>query len=167
MALPSFRKPSFRRRPAIRCLAATAILVLSIGGPAPLAKASNLVFFVEAVRENRIDEVRELLRDGADVDAQDMFGGNTGLHWAARQGLSEMARLLLENGARVDARNDAGETPLHWAAAHGQKALLVTLIAYKANVNAIDRAGWTPLRWAEAQGQEQIARILVAAGGRR
>lgn len=130
-------------------------------------EAGNLVFFVDAVRENRIDDVRELLSDGADVNAQDMFGGNTGLHWAARQGWSEMARLLLDNGANPNARNDDNQTPLHWAAAEGRKQLLVTLIAHGAAVNAIDRAGWTPLQWAEAQGHEEIARILVAAGATR
>lgn len=147
-----------------RVLGLVAILII---GPLTALGADDLIFFVEAVRENRIDDVRELIRGGADVNAVDMFGGNTGLHWSARKGLSRMARLLLDNGARVDARNDEGETPLHWAAAHGQKTLLVTLIAHGADVNAIDRAGWTSLRWAEAQGQEEIARILVAAGGRR
>lgn len=155
-----------RRGAAKRWLAAAAIAIAAIGPLAPL-RAAPLVFFVEAVRENRIDDVRQLIKEGADVNEVDMFGGNTGLHWAARQGLSTMARLLLDHGARVNVRNDAGETPLHWAAAEGQKALLVTLIAHGADVNAVDRAGWTPLRRAEANGHEQIARILLAAGGRR
>ncbi len=149
-----------------RWLAALALTILTLG-PWSAPRGDTLVFFVDAVRQNRIDDVRELIQGGADVNAVDMFGGNTGLHWAAREGLSEMARLLLDNGARVEARNDEGQTPLHWAAAHGRKALLVTLIAHDANVNAIDRAGWTPLRWAQNQGQEEIARILAAAGGRR
>ena len=149
-----------------RRLAAAVIVILTFGF-LPCVQANPLVFFVEAVRQNRIDDVRELIRQGADVDAVDMFGGNTGLHWAARLGFSEMARLLLDNGARVDARNDEGETPLHWAAAEGRKALLVTLIAHGAYVNALDRAGQTPLSRAQTNGREEIARILVAAGGRR
>jgi ankyrin repeat protein len=133
----------------------------------PGLHAEQLIFFVEAVRDNRIEDVKELLNNGADVNAQDMFGGNTGLHWAARLGLAEMARLLIENGANPNACNDDNDTPLHWAAREGQKELLVILLAHGAKVNAVDKGGWTPLRWAEAQGQEKIARILVAAGARR
>ena len=141
------------------------VVLLLVWPLGPLA--DELIFFVDAVRENRIDQVKTMLQGGADVDAQDMFEGNTGLHWAAHLGLEEMARLLIENGANPNARNDENKTPLHLAAREGQKELLVMLIAYRANVNAIDRAGWTPLRWAEAQKQDEIVRILVAAGGRR
>ncbi|MGD9331289.1 MAG: ankyrin repeat domain-containing protein [Desulfobacterales bacterium] len=144
------------------CLAVGLILGAVAG-----SGADDLVFFVDAVRENRIDEVRSFLQQGVDVDAQDMFEGNTGLHWAARQGLVEMARLLIDYGANPNARSDDNKTPLHMAAMEGQKELLVILIAHRANVNALDRAGWTPLRWAEAQKHEDIARILMAAGGRR
>jgi ankyrin repeat protein len=141
-------------------------LVLFMGWPSR-APADTLVFFVDAVRENRIDDVRELLQSGADVNAKDMFGGNTGLHWAAHLGLAEMARLLIDNGADPNARNDDNNTPLHWAAGDGHKELVVMLLAHGANVNAVGKGGWTPLRWAEAQSQDDIARILLAAGGRR
>ena len=40
------------------------------------------------------------------------------------------------------------------------------LIARGAKVNAA-AGGETPLRWAEAHKQDEIARILIAAGGRR
>jgi ankyrin repeat protein len=129
--------------------------------------AEKLIFFVEAVRDNRIEDVKELLNSGADVNAKDMFGGNTGLHWSARLGLSEMARLLIEKGANPNIRNDDDDTPLHWAAREGQKELAVILLAHGAKVNAVGKAGWTPLRWAEVQGHSNIARILVAAGARQ
>ena len=142
-------------------------IILVLAGTTGETRADNLLFFVDAVRENRIDDVKELLRDGADVNAQDMFGGNTGLHWAARQGAAAMARLLIDNGADPNARNDADETPLHWAAAEGRKEIVVMLIARGAKVNAAAMGGETPLRRAEAHKQDEIARILIAAGGRR
>jgi ankyrin repeat protein len=129
--------------------------------------AEKLIFFVEAVRENRIEDVKDLLNSGADVNSKDMFGGNTGLHWSARLGLTEMARLLIEKGANPNIRNDDNDTPLHWAAREGQKELVVILLAHGAKINAVGKAGWTPLRWAEVQGHDNIARILVAAGARR
>ena len=146
------------------CVGLTLILIMgSIAG----SRAGNLDFFVEEVRKNRIDEVRTLILQGVDVNSRDVFGDNTGLHWAASLGLAEMARLLIDNGANVDIRNHDGNTPLHWAAGEGQKELVVILIAHGADVNARGKGGWTPLRWAEAHGQKEIARILMAAGARR
>jgi len=142
-------------------------IMLLLMGTALHAGADDLIFFVDAVRENRIDEVKELLRDGADVNTKDMFGGNTGLHWAARQGAAEMARLLIDNRANPNARNDNDETPLHWAAAEGHKEIVVMLIARGAKINAAAAGGETPLRRAQAHKQDEIARILIAAGARR
>jgi ankyrin repeat protein len=142
----------------------TLILIMgSISG----SRADDLDFFVEAVRKNHIDEVQAFILKGVDVNARDIFGENAGLHWAASLGLAEMARLLIDNGADLDIRNNDGNTPLHWAAGEGQKELVVILIVHGADVNARSKAGWTPLRWAEAQSQKEIARILIAAGGRR
>ena len=146
------------------CVGLTLILIMgSIAG----SRAGNLDFFVEEVRKNRIDEVRTLILQGVDVNSRDVFGDNSGLHWAASLGLAEMARLLIDNGADLDIRNHDRNTPLHWAAAEGQKGRGVILIAHGADVNARGKGGWTPLRWAEAHGQKEIARILMAAGARR
>jgi ankyrin repeat protein len=146
------------------CVGLTLVLIMgSISG----SRAGNLDFFVEEVRKNRIDEVRTLILQGVDVNSRDVFGDNTGLHWAASLGLAEMARLLIDNGADLDIRNHDGNTPLHWAAGEGQKELVVILIAHGADVNARGKGGWTPLRWAEAHSQKEIARILMAAGARR
>jgi ankyrin repeat protein len=142
------------------------IMALILGSDAGL-HGGELDFFVEAVRKNRSATVRDLIQQGVDVNSRDAFGDNTGLHWAAIQGLAEMARMLIDNGADVDIRNSAGETPLHWAAKEGQKELVVILIVHGANVNARSKGSWTPLRWAEAHGYKEIARILMAAGGRR
>ena len=141
-------------------------LVLILGAISG-SRAGDLDFFVEAVRNDRIDEVRAFISKGVDVNSRDVFGDNAGLHWAASLGLAEMARLLIDNGADLNIRNEEGNTPLHWAAGEGQKELVVILIVHGADVNAHNKRGWTPLRWAEAQSQKEIARILVAAGGRR
>lgn len=146
------------------CVGLALVLIMgAISG----SRASDLDFFVEAVRKDRIDEVRAFLLKGGDVNSRDVFGDNSGLHWAARLGLAEMARLLIDNGADLNIRNDEGFTPLHWAAGEGQKELVVILIVHGADVNARNKRGWTPLRWAEAQSQKEMVRILVAAGGRR
>jgi hypothetical protein len=40
------------------------------------------------------------------------FGGSTALHGAALRGADSIVRYLVENGAKVDARNGLGWTPL-------------------------------------------------------
>lgn len=42
--------------------------------------------------------------------------GNTALHFACFLGNAEMAKLLINNGARVNCTNNFGFTPLHFAA---------------------------------------------------
>lgn len=156
-------------KPHKTTLSAAALIALALVltmGLATGTLAGDLDFFVEEVRANHIGKVRTYIQNGIDVNARDVFGDNSGLHWAAILGLAEMARLLIDSGADLDIRNHEGNTPLHWAAGEGQKELVVILIAHGADVNARGKGAWTPLRWAEAQSQKEIARILIASGAR-
>lgn len=56
---------------------------------------------------------------GANVDARDPDSGWTALHFAARQGKLEAAKVLIENKAFVGVRGPDGRTPLHLAAGWG------------------------------------------------
>ena len=49
--------------------------------------------------------------EGADVNKQTQFK-NTPLHWAARNNNTEVARLLLDNGADINLKNKDNKTPL-------------------------------------------------------
>ena len=75
--------------------------------------------------------------------------GETPLHWAARFGQSQVAELLIAEGADVNAKNVVGQTPLHWAAMAGHKEIIELLIAAGAEVNAKTKRGDTPLDLAE------------------
>lgn len=47
--------------------------------------------------------------------------GYTALHYAARNGFIEICKILLQNGANIDAQTkSANATPLHKAAASGK-----------------------------------------------
>src|SRR5262249_50109133 len=76
------------------------------------------------------------------------------------------ARLLLEKGADVDARDRVGETPLHAASRRGRADFAALLIDKGASINAVGRLG-TPLDLALETGTEAVAALLVARGGRR
>jgi ankyrin repeat protein len=88
----------------------------------------------------------------------------TPLHEAVSAGLVEIARLLLEHGARVDARQGAGYTPLHQAAYNGQVEMVALLLEYKADVNAHLPNGKTPYNIAHDKGHLEVAELIRAAG---
>jgi len=69
----------------------------------------------EAVEKGDIDEVRELLEQSIDINT--LMHGKTALHIAATNQHIEMAELLLENGANVNAKDKkfGNRTPLHIA----------------------------------------------------
>jgi ankyrin repeat protein len=60
-----------------------------------------------------------LLQAGADFHSQRENGWSS-LHHAAYERHADVVRMLVEAGASVNSRNNAGETPLSWA--HRQRA---------------------------------------------
>ena len=67
-----------------------------------------------AVEENDVVLVKELIGKGADVNGVDRNGW-TALHWAVWRGFAGCTRVLLESNADVDKANHSGATPLHRA----------------------------------------------------
>jgi ankyrin repeat protein len=63
----------------------------------------------------------------------------------ALEGKTEIARLLLENGAKVNQTNRARVTALFPACMNGHLEMVKLLVSYGANVNQVDVDGRTPL----------------------
>jgi hemoglobin len=80
------------------------------GGHTPLYCVAN-----ECASETGPKVVRALLRAGADVNACGGVTRATALHMAARRGHAEIARVLLDCGAAIGARDSKGDTPLQRA----------------------------------------------------
>ena len=87
------------------------------------------------------------------------------MHGAAGYGQTEIAELLLINGAILDLKDDKyGITPLHYAAFRGHKGTTELLISKGANVNATNEEGGTPSHLAAEEGHKQIVELLIAKG---
>ncbi len=82
------------------------------------------------------------------------------LFWAAENGLTQIATLLLDQGADVNARDNFSNTPLHAAVRH--PAMVDLLLARGAEVNAQNAFGNTPLHL--AVGDLRVVEMLLAAG---
>lgn len=87
-----------------------------------------------AAQAGDLEEVRRLLGTKGDPNAFDELG-RTALHYAARHEHLEVAALLLQHGAQVDARHEPtlGNTPLGEVAATCSLKLAQLLIESGAN----------------------------------
>ena len=94
--------------------------------------------FLDAVRKRNIENVKELLDMGAQIDAVNKYG-RTPLLYAALNGHTDIVKLLLDRGAEVDARDEEGWAPLHYAALNGHTDIVRLLILRGADpLNAFD-----------------------------
>ena len=107
------------------------------------------------------ETVRALLKLGAkaDVIARNPMQVMP-LHSAASVRNAMAARLLLEHGAPVNARQQGGWTPIHAAAQNGDQATIDTLLEHGADSKAINDAGQTPGEVARGKGHLAIAELL-------
>jgi Ankyrin repeats (many copies) len=124
-------------------------------------------------RPEETDDLRKWIARHPDrVDRQYGAFCNTALHSAARFGREDLADLIIDARANVEAVNELDERPLHTAATYGRPAVVKLLLARGADVNARGPGGKTPLHSAVAgvgqlsdiDARIEVAKLLLAAG---
>ena len=119
-----------------------------------------------AVVHRHPDLMRELVKKGATIDAQNTDGG-TPLIMASQLGARHEAELLLQHSADVNLQTPAdGATALMVAAAHSQPETLSLLLAAKAALDVQTTAGYTALMSAAGAGADRCVQLLLDAGAR-
>jgi ankyrin repeat protein len=122
---------------------------------------------IRASKKGDAARVAELLQSDASLAQARDEEGSTPLHHAAWKGQAEVAALLLDAGADVNAKNENthwGGTPLH-AAAHGnQRAVAELLIARGADLQARSGNGRTPLEETVIHNATAVANLLKKHG---
>lgn len=112
----------------------------------------------DAVRANDAAAVKAVLEAGSMVDESDYIVG-TALHAAVSQGSVDIARILIEHGADMEAESEQLRArAVHLAASFGDVAMLELLLDSGAELNAQDDQGKTALhRAAKFGGEEAVA----------
>jgi len=101
-----------------------------------------------------------LIRHGADVSAASKNPMKVApLHSAAAAHSGGIVRILVENGAPANARQDGGWTALHEAAQIGDVEMVKTLLEHGADPQARSDSGMTTTEMA-AKGHEEIVTLL-------
>jgi len=117
--------------------------------------------FLSAAKEGKLDEVRNLLAEGVDVDCADAFAC-TGLFWASANNHKSIVEFLIKKGANLNAGAGVGGTPLARAAYEGHEEVVELLITKGADVNAKDVSGGSPLDSAD----ESVVDLLRKNGAK-
>ncbi|GHU35280.1 hypothetical protein AGMMS50256_30200 [Betaproteobacteria bacterium] len=142
-------------------LAATALL---IGAPAFAVLSDEQ--FIDLCVDGTVTQVRAALDAGAKVDARDGQGA-TALMFAISSRRRDVAALLLDRGADIDARDTAfGFTAFaHAAQSDPEPETLDFLLRRGAKINTRSKTGLTPLMGAANGGANpEVIALLLKAG---
>jgi ankyrin repeat protein len=159
--------------------------LLAAGADAKAANRYGVTALYLACQNANPAIIERLLKAGVDPNSGSTEG-ETALMTVARTGVVEAAKVLLDHGAKVDAREEwHGQTALMWAVDEQHPAMVKELIAHGADVNAVSNVnkwerqvtseprdkwlplgGLTPLLFAARQGCVECANVLLEGGAK-
>ncbi|HWI40908.1 MAG TPA: ankyrin repeat domain-containing protein [Verrucomicrobiae bacterium] len=138
--------------------------LLRKGADADQADARGRTPLLVVIQRGKADLAERMLAGGASPQARDKVTGETPLHAAVRGSLPEVAKMLVERGADVNAADAQGDTPLHLSAFKRNVDLAEYLLSSGALPDGRNNSGKTPLAHAVGTCQSGLARLLLKAG---
>ncbi|GMH36812.1 hypothetical protein BSKO_04685 [Bryopsis sp. KO-2023] len=110
------------------------------------------------------EKVKELLSKGADFRSTHEKFDSTPLNFAAQGGHVEAVKILIQEGANVDSKDNLGFTPLLDAAFYSRVDVIEVLLESGADIEARTDKSSTALILAAQEGHLKVAKVLVEAG---
>ena len=118
----------------------------------------------DAVRNNDLTKVKELIEKDKTVIGIKDKSGNTPLHNASVSGYVPIVKLLLVNGADINAENLRMNTPLLESIQNGKDSVSMLLLEEGADINRKTLNSNTPLHLAALYNRTTIAELLIKNG---
>ncbi len=122
-----------------------------------------MLSLADAIIQEDINQVRELLRYGFNLNELDEYGFTPLIEAAIADNL-EIARMLIDYGADVNMQDSTGGTALHWAAENNNLKFSQLLLVNGANPNAYTLSGQPLLVMPLLRHQQALKRLLIDAG---
>uniref|UniRef100_A0A1S4GZ44 Ankyrin n=1 Tax=Anopheles gambiae TaxID=7165 RepID=A0A1S4GZ44_ANOGA len=120
------------------------------------------------VRFRRLNVLRFLIESdrkvSSNVNRKEGSMGLTPLQIAARMGYADVAKILLEQGAKVQLRDAHGNSALHYAVECGCVKTVRLLLRHGASVGVRNSLGQSPLEIAIAREHRKLVRLLAHSG---
>lgn len=113
-----------------------------------------------AVREKDAQAVANIIKEGADINAQDS-NGRTPLMIATRRNDAATAKILIDAGADVNIQDHIKDTPFLYAGAEGYLEILKLTIDAGADPKITNRYGGTALIPASEHGYVEVVEELL------
>ena len=146
-----FGAPWMKRTLAI----STLLLVAATPDDSPVA---------DAAQRGEVEEIRNLLRQGADP-SEAQPDGMTALHWSALNNQLDIVETLIFAGATLQpATRVGGYTPLHLASRSGNAEVVAALLAAGANPDILTGTGAASLHFASEANAVGVVNALVGHG---
>jgi len=120
---------------------------------------------ISAIINGNYDSVRVLLKQGADVNYETIYG-ITPVLFAVEKGDTNIIKLLLENGANINVVPPYDLPAIDFVIVNFRDTLLKFLLENGANPNLKDRKGITPLFYAIERGNYLAADLLLFYGAK-
>lgn len=125
--------------------------------------SQNLIDAVTTGNKTQVERIlqQEINNPAFDINQKDTIG-SPALSYAAAQGFTEIAQLLLAYQANPNIRCALGTTPLWWATNNQKKETMQLLLEHGADPNIADTSfGKTPLWWAVFHGNKELVQLLL------
>lgn len=139
------------------------VLVLTAVGAGADAAVDSAALLREAAAIGDAARVREQVQQGVPLEGRDAQG-NTALLRATQANQLEAARVLIEAGADVNAKNHIEDSAYLLAGAQGYREILALTLRHGADLKSTNRYGGTALIPACERGHVEVVKTLLQAG---
>lgn len=116
---------------------------------------------IQAVKNNKIEDVKKVIEDGVYINEQDKINKFTAIHLASFKKNEEILNFLIEKGADINRQDFYGWTALHWACANEQFDVVKILIEKGADINVKDLNNKTVMDLANNNVKFKIEQIIA------